>query len=217
MKWRQQMFGLIVLVVGAIYLVVLIAVTRFAYSAAKKRGVSKAKCWLAAAGGFLLVYLPVFWDHIPTLIAHQYYCKTEAGFRVYKTLDQWKAENPGVMEGLVENNTSPEGISPDWPLEHRPDMNIAHINQRFGMTYKNHLSSQMEGELFLHVWRWKYELQDKKTGEILARQVDYSSGNGYLGGELPVRFWLQIEHCMSSDEQSHKLSEFVKQFKGAKK
>lgn len=96
-------------------------------------------------------------------------------------------------------------------------MNIAHINQRFGMVYRNHLSSQDERELFLHVWRWKYELLDKETGEVLARQVDFSIGNGYLGGELPVKFWLQIDHCMNSNEQSRKFSEFVKQFKGVKK
>ncbi len=51
----------------------------------------------------LVMYSIVFWDWLPTVAVHQYYCAKESGFWVYKTLDQWKAENPGVMESLVAN------------------------------------------------------------------------------------------------------------------
>jgi len=206
--------GLVIFAAIGLYLLISIGVVALAIRYARKSGKS-AKRW--GWGALLVMYLIPFWDWIPTVAVHQYYCAKDSGFWVYKTLDQWKAENPGVMETLVENNKSPEGIAPDWPLEHRHNMSIAHINERFGMTYKNHLSSSEERELFLNVWRWKYELQDKNTGEILARQVDFSTGNGHLGGEPSAKFWLQNEHCMSSREQSRQLSEFVKQFKGARK
>jgi hypothetical protein len=206
--------GIFILGALALYLLTTIGIVWWAIRHAKKNGKSLKKWGWGAA---LVMYLIPFWDWIPTLGVHQYYCAKESGFWVYKTLDQWNAENPEVMETLVENSNSPESISPDWPLERRPDMNIAHINQRFGMAYKNHLLSSDERKLLFNVWRWKYELQDKKTGEILARQVDFSTGNGYLGGEPPVKFWLQNEHCMSGREQSRNLNEFVKQFKGAKK
>lgn len=48
----------------------------------------------------LVIFLPVFWDTIPTRMAHDYYCKNEAGFTQYKTLEQWKAENLGTWETL---------------------------------------------------------------------------------------------------------------------
>lgn len=208
------MLGLVYLLAFLVYLAISIGVVVLVVRWAKIRN---RKSWVWGSLAAFVMYNLVFWDWVPTVVAHRYYCSTQAGFWVYKMLDQWKAENPGVMETLVENNKSPEGVSPDWPLEHRPGMNIAHINQRFGMAYTNHLSSQEEKEMFLHVWRWKYELLDKKTGEILARQIDFSTGNGYIGGEPPLRFWLQNERCSGSREAFRKLSEFVKQFKGAQK
>lgn len=208
------MIGPVVLGAALLYLLISIAVVRWAIRYARDNGRS-AKRW--GWGAALVMYLIPFWDWLPTVATHQFYCAKDAGFWVYKTLEQWKTENPGVIETLIENNRSPEGISPDWPLEHRPDMNIANINQRFGMVYKNHLSSREESEILLHVWRWTYELVDKKTGEVLARQVDFSTGNGHIGGEPPTKFWLQSEHCIGGKEQSQQLSEFVKQFKGARK
>jgi hypothetical protein len=198
--------GAVIFGVMGLYLLISIGVVKLAIRHAHKHG-KRVKRWGWAAA--LVMYLIPFWDWIPTVAMHQYYCATEAGFWVYKTVDQWKTENPGVMEGLVEY--------PNWPSESWNGQRIASINQRFGMLYKNHLSSQEESELFLHVWRWGNELLDKKNGEVLARRVDFSTGNGYIGGEPPVKFWLQSEHCINSKEQSHQFGEFLKQIKGAKK
>jgi hypothetical protein len=205
LAWPLTLFVLIVLAS-------VVSISAFVFFAARS---GRGK-WRWALVGFLVVYLPIFWDWIPTVVAHKYYCEKEAGFWVYKTVDQWKAENPGVMETLIEDNRAPEGISPSWPLEHRSDMNIAHINQRFGMIYKNHLASDDDDELFLHVWRWKYELYDKETGEILSRKVDFSTGNGFLGGEAPMKFWLQRSHCSRGPADSQRQHEFVRRFKGVK-
>jgi len=95
-------------------------------------------------------------------------------------------------------------------------MEIASINQQFGMMYENHLTAKKESELVLHVWRWKTELVDKKNGDILARYVDFSTGNGYVAGEPPIKFWLQAEHCRSSKKQSRQFSEFIKSIRGVK-
>jgi hypothetical protein len=209
------MFGLAVLLAFGLYLLISVIVVRSAVGYARRNGKSTKRWGWSAA---LLMYLLVFWDWIPTVVMHQYYCATEAGFWIYKTPEQWKKENPRVMETLVENNNSPRGISPDWPGEQWPDMKVAHINQRFGMAYKNHLSSKHERELFIHVWRWKVELLDKETGEILAQQVDFSTGNGYVGGAFfSLKFWLQSEHCVSAKEKSNEFREFVEQFRGEKR
>lgn len=91
------MFGLAFLLALGIYLLVSYLVVRWAIRHARKNGKS-AKLWGFGAG--FVMYNLVFWDWIPTVAVHQYYCAKESGFWVYKTLDQWKAENPGVMEEL---------------------------------------------------------------------------------------------------------------------
>jgi hypothetical protein len=195
-----------------------ILITLFVMGVAAKLAKEKGKNPVKWAGlSFLALFALVFWDYYPTQWAHQYYCEKEAGFWVYKTLEQWKAENPGVIERLVENNSSPEGVSPNWPMEDWAGKKIASINQRFGMLYKNHLSNSDEGELLVHVWRWEIALVDKKTSEVLARQVDFSAGNGFIGGEPPLRFWLQKDHCTQSAEQVTKFGNFINQFKGERK
>lgn len=215
MDYLKQLMGLaflawpltLLVLVGLAFLIVILMAVRFA----KRTGRSK---WRWGIAGFLVVFLPIFWDWIPTVVMHKYYCATEAGFWVYKTVDEWKAENPGVMETLIDNSTSDR--YPNWPEETWRGMKVSSINQRFGMLYKNHFTSKEEGELFLHVWRWQSELIDKKTGEVLARRVDYSSGTGRLGGKPAIKFWLQSNHCSKSKGHANQFGEYLKQFRGDK-
>ena len=151
--------------------------------------------------GFLLVYLLIFWDWIPTVVAHKYYCSTEAGFWVYKTVDQWKKENPGVMETLVANKSS---IS---------IKNAYVLNQRFNWVIK-------EERFFPLNYMIKHEQQvvDSKSGDILARYVDFSTSQerrqaGYAGWKL----WLYHEHCFGGEYNQDALRNFRNNFIGAEK
>lgn len=205
------MIGLIVFPAALLYLLLSIIVVRWAIRYAKDHGRS-AKRW--GWGAALVMYLIPFWDWLPTVATHQYYCAKDSGFWVYKTVDQWKAENPGVMETLVDN--SPYEY-PNWPTENWRGKKIASINHRFGMLYINHLTNSEGGELFMHVWRWQTELVDKKTGEVLAREVDFSTGNGLIGGEPELRFWLHSDGCIGGRDKAIRFGEFLKQFRGAKR
>jgi hypothetical protein len=205
------MIGLIVFPAALLYLLLSIVMVRWAIRYARDNGRS-VKRW--GWGVALVMYLIPFWDWLPTVATHQYYCAKDSGFWVYKTVDQWKAENPGGMEGLVDN--SPYEY-PNWPTENWGSKKITSINQRFGLLYKNHLSGSGEGEIFSHVWRWETELVDKKTGEVLARRVDFSTGNGHIGGEPELRLWLHSDGCIGSRDNAIKFGEFLKQFRGAKK
>lgn len=206
--------GFVIMVVMGVYLALSIFVVTWAIGHAKKSGLSVKKWGWGAA---LVMYLIPFWDWLPTVATHQYHCANDSGFSIYKTVNQWKAENPGVMETLVETNNSPEGAPPNWPMENWEGRRIASINQRFGMVYKSHLSVPEEGELFLHVWRWQNELIDKKTGEVLARRIDYSTGNGLIGGEPELKFWLHSNHCVGYMDQAMEFRGFINQIKGVKK
>lgn len=180
------MIGLIILIAGAIYLAVLVLVTRVAYRWAKNKGLSRIKCRLVAAGGFLAVYLPVFWDHIPTVIAHQYYCATEAGFWVYKTPEQWRKENPGVAEALTYSTLS-QSFS-----DTKDETIVTILNERFeGRRSFNHL-------YFIPVTIFTDITIDQKNSEVLAKHVSVGSGYGnmMIGGDWrSMKFWLGLGSC----------------------
>ena len=102
----KELMGLAVLAwpltLMAGFVLVFVAAVSGTYFAVRK----EKSGWKWPLGVAVLLYLAVFWDHIPTVLVHKYYCETEAGFWVYKTPEQWKKENPGVMETLVDTNKS---------------------------------------------------------------------------------------------------------------
>jgi len=176
--------GLVIFGALAIYLAVLISVTVLGYRWAAKRGRSRSKRWLAGGIGFLLVYLPLFWDHIPTVAAHKYYCEKEAGLWIYEPIEQWKRKHAGE----------------------------APTRERFTSSLRK------SGPLPINQWRWDYELVDVKTGTLLAKRVDFSTGTeGRIGGEPELKFWLHTDGCDSSRTQAKQFVEVVAQFRGLEK
>lgn len=195
------MFGMMYLLAFGVYLLISLGVVRGVMRYARNNG-KNAKRWGWSAA--LVMYLIPFWDWLPTVATHQYYCAKESGFWVYKTLDQWKKENPGVMETLAHSENS--SFTRTGDDKNHTDINI--LNQRLHWSNeKRHLS------FLLPVYRWTFEVVDRKTGDVLARRVDFSSGEGrdYL------KFWMNNETCNSNHSESIKSSEFTNQFKGAKK
>ncbi len=95
------MLGLIVIFAFIAYLLIFTWVTKLVISWAK-RNQRNPRLWGILAAFFM--YNLVFWDWIPTLLVHKYYCATEAGFWVYKTPEQWKVENPGIAETLSRHH-----------------------------------------------------------------------------------------------------------------
>lgn len=198
--------GFVIVVVMAIYLLISIGVVTWAVVHAKKNGKS-AKKW--GFGAVFVMYSIVFWDWLPTVAVHQYYCAKDSGFWVYKTLDQWKAENPGVMEGLVATEiiapAKHEGDEDNWT-------NTYFLNQRINQVSKHQGS--------LPFYRWKYEVAvvDNKTNEVLARFIDFyttqvRAGGGWHGW----KFWLATDHCLSHQKDAVQFGDYINEFKGVKK
>ena len=195
--------GLVIFAAIGLYLLISIAVVCGMVRTARKNGRNaKLLGWSAA----LMMYLIPFWDWLPTVATHQYYCAKDSGFWVYKTLDQWKQENPGVMETLVMNKGAPS--TRQGQMENFID--TYYLNQRFNWIVKKN------GPFLLNRWRREQELVDTKTGELLARYVDFSTGNGNIGGESPIKFWLQSEHCMDGERNNSLVRQFKNNFKEAK-
>lgn len=190
----------LLVIIGLTFLVVI----PMAVAYAKRTGRSK---WRWGVGAFLLVYLPIFWDWIPTVAVHQFYCAKESGFWVYKTLDQWKAENPGVIETLTTQRV--------WPRQHVGDMknyaSTAIVNQRFNYVNKK------SGPFLFNVWQHDQEIFDSKTSTVLAKQIDFSTGNGNVGGEPELRFWMHSDNCFGGRDKAIAFVKYFNQFKGAEK
>ena len=197
--------GFVIVVALALYLLISIGVVAWAVSHAKKNGRS-AKRWGWSAA--LVMYLIPFWDWIPTVAVHQYHCSTEEGFWVYKTLDQWKAENPGVMETLVANKGAPSSTQGD--LVNYIDTYF--LNQRFNWVIKK------TGPFLLNQWRWEETVVDSNSNDVLVRHVDFSTGNGHIGGEPELRFWLHSDGCVGGNAANDaRVYEFTKQLSGSVK
>jgi hypothetical protein len=173
-----SMMGLIMLMFLAVYLLVSIWVTKKAAGWAKA---NNKKPWLWGGLAAFVMYNLVFWDWIPTVVTHKYYCATEAGFWVYKTPEQWKAENPGVMETLISN----KGQVSDHVEDGESFTLTSHMNQRF-----IHITN-LNGRLPFNRWRVETEIVDGKTKEVLAREIDFSTSQERSeGGWVGWKFWL---------------------------
>jgi len=197
--------GLVVFAAIGLYLLVSIGVVTGAIAYAKREGKSVGRWGWGAA---LVMWLIPFWDWIPTVAMHRYYCATEAGFWVYKTPEQWRKENPGVMETLVANKRAPskiEGVEPNYT-------NTFLLNQRFNWVVKYF------GQSFPNQWRHEQEVVDGKTRDVLARYIDFSTAQGkYGGGWYGWKFWLRSDHCSAGGQNQDALRNFRDHFMGAEK
>lgn len=199
------MFGLIVILIALGYLLLSIAVVIAMRKHARNTGKNVARWGWGAA---LVMWLIPFWDWLPTVAVHQYYCATEAGFWVYKTPEQWKLENPGVMEGLRRHGRSPS------KTEGNDENNTVtfFLNARFNWVVKRN------GKYLFNRWRHEYLLEDVKTSEVLARYVDFSTSQERpQAGWSGWKFWLEREYCSGGRRNKDAIFEFEDQFEGLKK
>jgi hypothetical protein len=176
------MFGLIVVVLFGLYLLLLVWATRAAYRWAKKRGWSKARCWSAAGAGFLLVYLPVFWDFIPTLLVHEYRCRN-AGYRESNQLSQWITTNESLLKTLVPYNTPKLIVIGMTKVEK--------ANDRLGNVF------EIKPVSAFPVMELRSYVIDIETGQILAEFIDFS--RGAVTGKGSWKYWLYSKSCYSDE------------------
>ena len=156
---------------------------------AKKRGKSP---WAWGTVAALVIYVPIFWDHIPTVLAHKYYCETEADFQIYKTVEQWKTENPEVAKSLSWRSVPVTTTNPDGSRRQV-------LNERIA------LDRRTTPTTLLTTQRHQYIFIDVRSREVLAKRVTVSSGYGnpLVGsrdGINAFKFWLSLDPCVTDIE-----------------
>jgi len=180
--------SLVVLLFVLLYFAALPGATILGYQWGKRRGWSPRRRWVGAAVGFALIFLPMFWDWLPTVWLHSYYCDKYAGLTVYKTPEQWKNENPGVAEALVRQ-------APPLQVGSRGKYYFQ-LNQRFRW--------EIEGsEKLLWLKEDHERVVDGKTGEIMARYVEFSTGQpgSSVNDFRDVKIWMRRESCEPVDNR----------------
>jgi len=182
----------------ALYLLISIGVITLAVMSARQQGAnSKRVGWTVA----LVMYLIPFWDLLPTVVADQYNCATNAGFFVSKTVDRWKELNPGVLETLslthlpedrrIEldgNDFSGGGRNRKYRMADGTTL-LAHFNVRNELMYVTYKKPDGESGYQLNerfrytrktrnpdlikLSREEYVVTDIAPDEVLARQVNF--------------------------------------------
>ena len=154
------MIGLMILGALAIYFLISMWVTIKAASWAKA---NNKKPWVWGGLAAFMMYNLVFWDLIPTLVMHKYYCDTQAGFWVYKTPEQWMKENPGVMDTLASS------------LESKKIEKLSDDTKRYWLTQRFY--NDVKRTEVLHTLVIEEEtFFDAKNSELIAKSVNFWRG-----------------------------------------
>lgn len=158
------MLGLAILFIFAVYLAISIFATRYVMAWARESG---RRSWLWGCITGFAMYSLVFWDLVPTLVMHKYYCSTEAGFWPYVTFEQWVLENPGITQTFSTRIEPTDAEKKAIPL---PENTRRHwYNVRL---YKDsHTSDQA-----VSVTRVEDQFIDVKTKAVIARSVNFVRG-----------------------------------------
>jgi hypothetical protein len=179
--------GLVILLVVLAYLAVLIGTPIIGYRLAAKRGWEKSRRRLVAVLAFLAIFLPMFWDWLPTVWLHSYYCDKYSGITVNKTPAQWKQANPGVAETITRpKQPAQTGYWPRYSIK---------LSERFRLDIESR-------EKALSLREYEERIVDDRTEEVLVRLVDFSTGEGLrrLAHFRDIKVWMHRGSCEAEDD-----------------
>jgi hypothetical protein len=128
-------------------------------------GAGQITARIAAIFGASIVVLPVFWDVPPTLIAHRYYCATDAGVQVYKSPHQWYAEKTGKVALMP-----PRLLESDEEVRRSAVPKSEHTLRSQGL-----LVALSQMNVFMSVKLHRSRIVDMHSGEVLVEKRDYSA------------------------------------------
>lgn len=176
------MIGLLYLLAFAVYLAIAIVVVFAVVRWAKRTGRSPKKWgWGAAIG----MYLVVFWDHLPTVVAHKVLCELKPGTYIHITAEQWARAHANEPAPLPR-------VGGNYFLKDGSGRSVVQMNSRFGLrniaTRIWPLSTQVVRE----------QVIDLQGEAVLAELVWVRSGYGSLGNSRDwraMKVWLSLKEC----------------------
>ncbi len=182
------MFGLMVLGAAALYLGLMFLVVRWAWRKGRGNGGSVGKASAFAALGFLLVYLPVFWNHIPVLLAHRAMCAKDAGFTAYVAPEQWRQQNRDRLAGLKGEDLTKMSKRHEMPEGFSRYEHFAGLLATEERTVRQPLFG-------IVVYRIEDRVRDVRNGQLVSTYVDYR-----VGHREDIRLWFGGYGCIADDD-----------------
>lgn len=191
------------------YVLLAIVTTFVVVRSVGKRGAAKRGKILAGFVTLFIFWLIPFWDWIPTIIYHKHLCNTEAGVKIYRTVEGvegFTGGGPwtltlGYMYGYGSNNLggfvrfrkNPDKSSAKpWveePAAHSPE---------YGVRFE-----QLKLDKW-NAWRVTQTVYVVKTGEVLATFTDFGSTAADPNVSMSEwrKPWLSGRSCFHEDGAS---------------
>ncbi|WXG55517.1 MAG: hypothetical protein ROD09_11900 [Candidatus Sedimenticola sp. (ex Thyasira tokunagai)] len=175
------MMALGFLFVFIVYLIISILVVRYFVKVARKRNI---KGWKFGVPAALIMYSFVFWDHVPTLVLHKYYCATEAGLFIYKSPEQWIIENNNIIDSITwkKRGSGPFADIPDGVTD-KDGVYRQILNERFKRETRSVKKSM------LPITIRKTEITDYVVDMVVVKMTVVDSGYGGLGAGTGINSW----------------------------
>lgn len=162
-----------------------------AYHGALEQGVSRFLAHLLAGLVVIVGVALVFWDAIPTWYTHYNLCKTEAGFKVYQTPEEWVKANPErFAQAMAAGNESSKTSKVTWS------------ESSLGFEYEYYYELDSTIAFNTHIMRRR--VIDKHTNKNLFEMVDFFSfagRNSLANGATSLadyKFWTVTGSCQTA-------------------
>lgn len=184
------MFGLTVLVVAVLYLSLLIGVTSFAYGRAVRSGLSRGRAWKHAGVGFMVVYLPVFWNHLPNWLFHTSMCYSTAGIQIYVDPEKWIDQRQNLIEELritsLRERLQSQQLPEDW------------MRRKINRSIVEESRSTIIGIPGVSSEKRERRLIDTENGAVVAVETTYARTRD-VSDSADLRSWLYFPECTFID------------------
>ena len=185
------MLGLAVLLIVMAYAALMIWAVAFGRRRGRRDGGSRRMAAAYAGLGFLVVYLPVFWNHIPVLLAHRSMCVKDAGFKSDVTPQQWIAQNKEAIGKLTKESVLQQELA-----SRRVDAADGYQREvYFGGLLAAEWRGTVHRVLNVDIHKDERRIVDVGSGQTLATFVDYSSS----GHPDNIRGWIFPDSCQQAD------------------
>lgn len=204
------MFAIYLLGYALGYLLLAIVTTYVVVKVVGKRGATKRTKIIAALVTLFIFWLIPFWDWLPTVIYHKHLCNTEAGMKIYRTVE-------GV-EGFLEGSAWPINIG--YRYGYRNDYSGGYIRLRSNpdkSSFKPWIEeSASEPPLYgvkyeqtkfdkWNAWKIRYTIYVVKTGEVLATLTDFGATAADPNVSMSEwrKPWISQRSCLAKDQPEH--------------
>lgn len=179
------MLGLMYVGAAMLYLLLMWKVVRWAWVRGREGGGSFVRGIVFSVIGFLFVFLPIFWNWIPTAVVHRSLCNQDAGFKLSLSAKQWVDANASTLSAL-------HGIDINKSTKTRVLPNGFARSEFFGGILARESLDQKFRRYAMDIWRQESRIVDARTGTPLVSRVDYS-----IGSRDDARIWMTKRSCFS--------------------